>query len=557
MTLDRFLMKLFRCERLLLFAAISAGIALRLAEYLRNRSLWGDEVAIATNLRLRGFGGLLHLLSYNQTMPIGLLFVLKTFVSTLGHSELVLRLPALLAGCALIVLTWKLMGKVEEMPIVIVVVALMATSSLLIYYSAEVKQYGVDAVVTLVILYLGIVTLKGEGPQAWRDLIVTGAIAMFFSQPIIFILAGISIAALVDPRFRSASMWRFWWYIAAASWLIPFALLYWLSYRETSQSRFMRAFWAPHFIQIGAPNVFRDLIASLQIVLGKDHLEYVPTLVLFCLFVIGLYGIASRHGLSIGMMGGAPLLLLLLAAAVKQYPLAPRLVLFYIPLLFWIYAASAFTIGSWLPHKLLLPVFALLSVALVLPAALRAGHRARHAAQHEATRDMVQIMKAHNQDTPVYLAFGRYLEWEYYAGDWSHPEELHRRMDTAYQCMTSEELVHLGYTSQVPGDCNGLNFAATSGRPAELVGDVPPAPRSGKEAEGQWALAESNRITAVGSKDVWLFTPVYSDHWFAGSLKSRRLLEKLDSDLELKHCQFVESDARGTSLAYRYACARP
>jgi hypothetical protein len=198
-------MKLFRWERLLLFAAISAGIALRLAEYLRNRSLWGDEVAIATNLRLRGFGGLLHLLSYNQTMPIGLLFVLKTFVSTLGHSELVLRLPALLAGCALIVLTWKLMGKVEEMPIVIVVVALMATSSLLIDYSAEVKQYGVDAVVALVILHLGMVTLKGEGPQAWRDLIVTGAIAMFFSQPIILywqglVLQPLSILAFVPHR---------------------------------------------------------------------------------------------------------------------------------------------------------------------------------------------------------------------------------------------------------------------------------------------------------------------------------------------------------------------
>ncbi len=61
-----------RTEKLLASTIMALGVGLRVAQYLNNRSLWGDEVAIALNLRLRTFTGLLHPLSYDQTMPLGL-----------------------------------------------------------------------------------------------------------------------------------------------------------------------------------------------------------------------------------------------------------------------------------------------------------------------------------------------------------------------------------------------------------------------------------------------------------------------------------------------------
>jgi hypothetical protein len=58
-----------RIGKILSSTILLFGIAVRLVQYLGNRALWGDEVAIAVNLRTRTFAGLLHPLSYDQTMP--------------------------------------------------------------------------------------------------------------------------------------------------------------------------------------------------------------------------------------------------------------------------------------------------------------------------------------------------------------------------------------------------------------------------------------------------------------------------------------------------------
>ena len=177
---------------------MAVGFGLRIAQYLENRSLWGDEVAIALNLRLRSFHGLLHPLSYDQTMPFGLLLVLKAFGSVFGYSEWVLRLPLLLAGCALILLAWFLFARLFEQRVVFVFVALLAISEPLIYYAGEVKQYGLDALVALIMLWLGLNTLKKETSASWPRLIVGGIGALLFSQPVVFILAGIGGAAAIS-----------------------------------------------------------------------------------------------------------------------------------------------------------------------------------------------------------------------------------------------------------------------------------------------------------------------------------------------------------------------
>jgi predicted membrane-bound mannosyltransferase len=84
--------------RVLTVFLIVFGIALRLAGYLAHRSLWGDEVEIALNVRFRDLAGLMHPLDYEQTMPIPLLVVIKLLVSIFGASECVLRLPVIVVG---------------------------------------------------------------------------------------------------------------------------------------------------------------------------------------------------------------------------------------------------------------------------------------------------------------------------------------------------------------------------------------------------------------------------------------------------------------------------
>src|SRR5688500_9732578 len=72
------------------------------------RSLWTDEATLALNIATRPFGELLTPLDYHQTAPVGYLWAARAATGLFGVSEHSLRLVPLLAGCALLVVVWRL-----------------------------------------------------------------------------------------------------------------------------------------------------------------------------------------------------------------------------------------------------------------------------------------------------------------------------------------------------------------------------------------------------------------------------------------------------------------
>src|SRR5438132_4168306 len=80
------------CSRELLVVLVGIGIALRVAQYAANRSLWVDEAWVALNLIERPLSGLTTHLSFNQAAPIGFLLVERIVAKLLGFSEYALRL---------------------------------------------------------------------------------------------------------------------------------------------------------------------------------------------------------------------------------------------------------------------------------------------------------------------------------------------------------------------------------------------------------------------------------------------------------------------------------
>src|SRR5205823_13917721 len=132
---------------------VALGIVLRLRQYLAHRSLWNDEAALAFNIVHRSFGGLLRPLDLQQGAPIGFLWVERAMVDVFGNNEYALRLFPLLAGIAAIVLFALVARRLLSGWVVPLATFLFAVLQPLVYYSTEVKQYGVDVAVGLFVVY--------------------------------------------------------------------------------------------------------------------------------------------------------------------------------------------------------------------------------------------------------------------------------------------------------------------------------------------------------------------------------------------------------------------
>jgi len=168
-------------RRATILALVGLGVALRLREYLANRSLWLDEAYLALNLMDRSYAGLVGTLSDGQAAPVGFLFAQRLIITTFGSSEYALRALPLLASIVAVIAFAALAGRVLPPAGKFVGIAIFALSELLIYYAAETKQYGVDAAVA-VIIWLSFTALRPRLErnewQAWAMVAVLGAVAL-------------------------------------------------------------------------------------------------------------------------------------------------------------------------------------------------------------------------------------------------------------------------------------------------------------------------------------------------------------------------------------------
>ena len=141
----------FRWQWLAL-AAIAVGVAVRIEQYAANPSLWVDEAAIAHNVLDRQPSQLFGPLDYRQVAPPGFLLAVKLSVLVLGFSEYALRLVPFAAGLVSPVMFFLVARSVLR-PVGTVVATLMFSIAVpLVLFSANLKQYSSDVLVTLIIL---------------------------------------------------------------------------------------------------------------------------------------------------------------------------------------------------------------------------------------------------------------------------------------------------------------------------------------------------------------------------------------------------------------------
>ena len=311
---------------------ILVGALLRLRQYLTGRSLWADEAMLALNIVERGFAGMFQPLDYDQGAPIGFLLVEKLFNSILGKHELALRLFPLLGGLISLWLFYLLLKRITSGAGLLLALALFAFNPRLIYYSSEVKQYILDVVVTIALLLIAAPVFT-ESPRkkdyAW--LALAGLIALWFSHPALFVLAGIGLALLVVTlRRRDDSTLRLVIGMGIL-WVLNIALLYMLILKDLNQNAYIREYLQGAFAPMppwSEPGWFTKMLnENIGIQFG---IPYAVFLVLFLMLVGWVALFLSHRNYAIAF--ACIVLVTWTASALQLYPVFERMILFLVPI---------------------------------------------------------------------------------------------------------------------------------------------------------------------------------------------------------------------------------
>jgi hypothetical protein len=313
----------------LLWGILGAGAILRLQQWFFCRSLWLDEAKLALNIQNRSFIELLSPLDYNQGAAVGFLWVQAGLVSVFSDHEMVLRVFPLLAGIASLFIFSRLVFSIFSGPAPWIALAWLVLNDRQIYYSNEAKQYGLDVFLTLLLLLLAVQILRSakKEPSVW-PLGLLGFLAIWFSHPVVFVLAGIGLVW----------SWARWKKILSVSWLrltavgvlwvAGFLLSVWVSLSGLMANAMLQEYWQSAYPPWFWPEGllwFGRSIAEFFL----DPASLVPGLAL-PLFVLGAVILIRQNGKHAALLL-LPFGFTLLAAGLHLYPFQKRLVLFLAP----------------------------------------------------------------------------------------------------------------------------------------------------------------------------------------------------------------------------------
>ncbi|NNK61888.1 MAG: hypothetical protein HKO98_01665 [Gemmatimonadetes bacterium] len=333
-------------------ALLAIGAAVRIWGWASHDALFLDELFLALNLRERSLLEMLTPLAYGQNAPVGWLLLQKVVTSVFGDGAHALHLVSLLASLASLALMWALSRRLLSGAWALVPLAAVVFGPFLIWQGIQLKQYSFDVAVTLVLLLMALRVHESRGEGGLLPLGVAGVVAIWFSMPAIFVLAGVGTALFFRllPR-REAHGPRHLAVLVAigAVWLATFALNYAVFLSAADEVDWLVDYWASGFLPwpptgVGDLRWFYDIaVGAMERPLGFWRLG-LPALLLVLLGVAlpsirrpsrraasDAEGTTTSRGYRPPALVWAPVLVTLGAAVAQAYPFRERLILFLVP----------------------------------------------------------------------------------------------------------------------------------------------------------------------------------------------------------------------------------
>jgi hypothetical protein len=396
-----------------------AGLVLRVRQYLTGRSLWVDEAMLALNIVNRNMQELFTPLDYDQGAPLGFLLIENLFHLLLGRSEYALRLFPLILGILSMGLFHGLLQRLLRYEVARwIALALFVFNPRLIYYSSEVKQYIVDVFVTLMLMLLALPLMETRArmkDRLWFT--AAGFLALWFSHPVLFVLAGIGLVLLMDAIQRRdfenlrATLGM------GVLWVATIVLLYLLLLKDLQQNAYMKEYWQSGFLPLPAwsdlPWFSRVVSENIRLQLGIIYV--VPLTV--TLLLLGWFHFWKRQR-TVAFTIAAILLMLVTASALHLYPVLERMILFTVPLGLLLLGAAVELLYESLPIRgaaNTLVVLALAGFLLYGPVITAAGNFLRPRYYEHIHPAMSTLRDMWREGDVLFVTHGAVPAFEYYA----------------------------------------------------------------------------------------------------------------------------------------------
>jgi len=327
-------MNFSRKAGIILAVIFGTGIILRLLFYLANRSLWLDELFVAFNANEGSFPQIFLPLGYQQCTPVGFILYEKLFVLSLGNNEYSLRLFPLLCGLAGLGYFWILAKRLcTRYSSAVIALAFFSFSRLLIYFSAETKQYSSDVMITILLFLLfirhsEIKTARVANRFLFFSFGVTGIFAILLSHTAIFTLTGYSLISMLQYYKQRESKKLISLMGSCAVWLLASSILYKNIYHAYFTNPYLQDCWKTNFINF-SPSFFKTASLFFENVV-RISCGNVGRLWGSILFISGALCLLrnEKHRL---LVLTSPLIVCFFASALRYYPIEERLLLFFAP----------------------------------------------------------------------------------------------------------------------------------------------------------------------------------------------------------------------------------
>jgi uncharacterized membrane protein len=399
---------------------IASGIGLRVKHLLENRPLWLDEACAAVSITSRSFAEIFRnhsIMPEFARPPMVFELVEKMFVSVFGNNETVLRIFPFIAGVAALICFAAIARKFLTPRAALIAVTLFALAEPLVYYSAELKPYAVDLCCAILLIEAARRVMDGGlKPRACWRLGMIGAVLLWLSNAMIFVLAGIGLAVLFERPWTKGRAAITALGAMAAFWAVSFTALYAVSLRHMIGNASITDTWkgafctTPVFSFATLAWIWNVFTLSFENPAGLKW-----TGLMLPLFLIGAV-ILARGNRRVFLLWFLPVLITLAAALLGKYPFYGRVLLF-LTAGYYVFIAAAVDRLLDIPRKFsVLPALIFLAALFYQPV-VDAAHYLHHSRSKTDNRSVMAFMAEyyHSGDF-VYLGTLAQPPFWYYAG---------------------------------------------------------------------------------------------------------------------------------------------